>query len=408
MKKWLSLLLCLTMLCTSVPGCGEDAAENLSPQFSGPNDPAYIQYLEDMAYAGMEESFSGEEYSVESVRAVYISQEYLDELEFNSRQNIFFGFTLEEVLETFGEDRYVFTLGENHETTVIHVHDADFERDYSQILRNVAIGGGVILLCITVSVLTSGAGTPVCVQVIHAIAAGAATEAMRESVKGAVYGGLGAAICQWNETGSIDDSIYAGLSAASEGFKMGAIIGAVEGGIKGGIEYMIYSRLPSRPIDTNKIDIEQADSNDYNIKLSNESNKNTIPTPYESQDDAQRLFDTMGNSESQVAFLNGEVVHGKPDGCGIPDFILKDENGFIKEAYEVKNYDLVHNKASMLSVLRDELSNRAVNLPEGVQQHVVLDVRGRGYEVEFVEGIKQEIIDAFSNICPGMKVFAMW
>lgn len=52
------------------------------------------------------------DYFVENVQAVYISQEYLDELAFNSQENVYFGYTLSELNAQFQGEKYIFTLGE--------------------------------------------------------------------------------------------------------------------------------------------------------------------------------------------------------------------------------------------------------------------------------------------------------
>ena len=46
---------------------------------------------------------------VENVHAIYVSKEYLEEVSYNSQANIFFGYTIEEVKNTYGDTRFVFT-----------------------------------------------------------------------------------------------------------------------------------------------------------------------------------------------------------------------------------------------------------------------------------------------------------
>lgn len=58
--------------------------------FSSLSDEELLSYVEDVVYAETVASLDSEEYFVENVSAVYISQEYLDEITFNSQSNIFF------------------------------------------------------------------------------------------------------------------------------------------------------------------------------------------------------------------------------------------------------------------------------------------------------------------------------
>ena len=46
-------------------------------------------------------------------------KEYLDELAFNSQENVYFGYTLSELNAQFQGEKYIFTLGENNETVAV-------------------------------------------------------------------------------------------------------------------------------------------------------------------------------------------------------------------------------------------------------------------------------------------------
>ena len=88
------------------------------PSFGGLNDPELLSYVENNVYSNLVQTLASENYFVENVEAIYISQEYIDELIYNSQSNVFFGYTLEELNQQFQGERYVFTLGDNGETTV--------------------------------------------------------------------------------------------------------------------------------------------------------------------------------------------------------------------------------------------------------------------------------------------------
>ena len=199
------------------------------PTFAGMDDPKLLSYVENNVYANLVQTLDSDEYFVENVEAVYISQEYIDELTYNSQSNIFFGYTLEELNQQFQGDRYVFTLGDNGETTVKKMETV-YDDSTERIIKNVAIGGGVILLCVTVSVVTAGVGAPA-VSMIFAAAAKTGTTLALSS---AALGGAAATITTGYQTHDPEAAFKAGLVASSEGFKWGAISGAVIGGASEG------------------------------------------------------------------------------------------------------------------------------------------------------------------------------
>lgn len=220
MKKMASLLLMLSLLGTLLlPGF---AAAESQPDFRGLNDPALLPYIEDTLYAQLVGTLNSEDYFVENVSAVYISQEYLEELAYNSQANVFFGFTLAELEAQFQGEKYIFTLGDDGKTAVELW--TDYVDPYEQVIGNVAVGTGVILVCVTVSAVTGGA--PAC-SMIFAVAA--KTGALG-AVSGGVLGGVSAGIVTGIQTGDMDAALQAAVVAGSEGFKWGAITGAISGG----------------------------------------------------------------------------------------------------------------------------------------------------------------------------------
>ena len=55
-------------------------AEDTEPNFATLSDPSLLQYVEDNIYSDLVARFDSEDYIVESVNAVYVSEEYLEEV----------------------------------------------------------------------------------------------------------------------------------------------------------------------------------------------------------------------------------------------------------------------------------------------------------------------------------------
>ena len=239
MKRVVALLLSILMLLT---GCGQvqpvsessttaepTASNEIVPQFDSLDDEDLLAYVEDLVYSDAVTSLNSDEYFVENVSTVYISKEYLDEVAFNSQSNIYFGYTLAELDEVFQGTKYIFTLSDDGTTTVQELQEIE-DVSTETMLKNVAIGTGVILVCVTVSVVSAGAGAPAVSMIFAASAATAETFA----ISGAAFGGISAGIVRGIETGDFNEAVDAAAMGATEGFKWGAISGAIHGGVSEG------------------------------------------------------------------------------------------------------------------------------------------------------------------------------
>lgn len=205
--------------------------KNIVPEFDSLDDPSLLRYIEDNLYTELVEEFNSSDYFVENVVAIYLSEEYFEELEYNSRKNIYFGYTLDELDAAFQGTRYVFRLGDNNETIVEPF--GEYDDTYQRVIKDVAIGSGVILICVTVTVATAGAGAP---AVSMIFAAGAKTGATMALTSG-MFSGVATAIITGVETNDMEQAMKAGLLAGSESFKWGAITGVITGGATEGIKY---------------------------------------------------------------------------------------------------------------------------------------------------------------------------
>lgn len=330
------------------------------------NDPKTLQQLQDEVFAYTEEALSSEDYVVENVQAVYFSKEYMEELAFNSRKNVFFGYTLDEINAMYEGKRVVFTLGEDHKTIVKPFETYDVSMDCVGILKNVAVGAGVILLCVTVTALTGGTGTPKTVQILYAVASSAVKGAESGAAIGSVMGGVSSGIAKWSVNGDLNEAVRAAAEGAGEGIKWGAVAGAISGGIRGGIAY-----------------------------------KAVNPSWKQSEQYVLEKYG-HGNAAEQIAYLNGQEVSVFQEGSTRPDVVVN--LGDHLEAIEVKNYNLEQNASQLCHVIKREVTDRVAHLPEGSTQRIVLDVRGRGYTQSFTEKISYQIQSYCADIYADLPV----
>lgn len=343
-------------------------AADVQPNFASLNDPALLQYVEDNLYSDLVARFDSEDYIVEDISAVYVSEEYLEEVAYNSKKNIYFGYTLEELDAQFQGTRYIFSLGENGETVVEEF--AAYDDTYEKVIKNVAIGTGVILVCVTVSVVSGGVGAPAAVSMIFATAAKTGTV---YALSSGTISAVAAATITGIQTGDFEEAKKAAALAGSESCKLGAITGVIVGGA------------------TEAVTLYRSAT--------------TIPTPRESE--LVVLDRTKGASE-QLSYLDGVEVPPNTPGATRPDVVVKNANGTVK-AIEVKNYNLSHstNRNHLLNELERQVTSRASNLPAGSTQEIVLDVRGRGYSDELIEATITAIKNRLSSVYPDIPVTAL-
>jgi hypothetical protein len=231
-KQILSIILCLALLSLSIPGNAESSVASPTEinweqdvKFTGMSDETLLPYIEDTVYSQLVADLDSDEFFIEDVSAVYVSQEYLTELAYNSQENVFFGYSLSGLDEYFQGTRYVFTVDDNGQTTVEPLQVVK-DTTYEQLLKNVAVGTGVILVCVTVSAVTGGLGTAPAVSMIFAVAAKTAATC---ALSGTLISGGSAAVVKGYETGDLSEALKAGALGASEGYKWGAISGAITG-----------------------------------------------------------------------------------------------------------------------------------------------------------------------------------
>ena len=342
--------------------------EDIAPDFGGLDDSNLHQYVEDNLYAELTASFDSEDYIIENIATIYISEEYLEELAYNSQANVYFGYTLEELDAQFHGTRYIFTLGDDGKTTVEQF--SAYDDTYDRVIENVALGTGVILICVTVSIATGGTGMPTAVNMVFTSAAKTGTIYALSS------GGLSAVIAgvvKGIQTGDFDEAIKAAALIGSDSFKWGAITGVFAGGAEEAIKLYQSAR--------------------------------SIPSYRQSE---ITVLERTDNAVEQVAYINGVEVPYNAPGSTRPDVVVRNPNGTV-DAIEVKNYNLSEpaNRNVMLNSLEKEITDRTINLPAGSTQQIVLDVRGRNFTDELIEGVKALIWERLENIYPNIPITVM-
>ena len=386
-KRSIILFIIVTMLLQSLFTCsyadnttsGTESTGEQLPEFKRLNDPDLLQYVEDTVYSDLVEEFGSEDYIIENVKAAYVSKEYLEELNYNSQANIFFGYTLAELDGQFQGKRYVFTLGDYGETVVkeFEAYDDTFEK----VIKNVAIGTGVILVCVTVSVVTGGVG----MAPISMVFAASAKSATAFALSSSVIGGVSAGIVEGVRSNDFDAALKAGALSGSEGFKWGAISGAIVGGA---------SELSAIHRASNAVDGAMFQS------------KGTVEIPENCPKWRQaelRALNESGGYE-QLSFLDGKQVPLNTKNATRPDVV--NFLGDHIEAVEVKYYNLESPESlnTLYSELDRQITSRVTNLPKGSTQRIVLDVTDRGFSETTCNNVVSNIRDMLDNVYPNIPI----
>lgn len=214
---------------------GEDLIEQAPPYHSGPDiavkgldDPTLLSYVEDNVYSELVTQLNSEDYFIENVEAEYYPKEYIEALVSNSQANLYFGYTSAELNAQFSGTKYVFTLGADGLTKVVPMETVN-DDIYVKAMEDVIVGSGVILVCVTVSLVAAPAA-----PAVGMIFAASASTGTTFALHSGAISFAAAAIAKGYETESFDQAIKAGVEAAGEGFKWGAITGAVVGGVSQG------------------------------------------------------------------------------------------------------------------------------------------------------------------------------
>lgn len=110
------------------------------------------------------------------------------------------------------------------------------------------------------------------------------------------------------------------------------------------------------------------------------------PTPRQSEKDVGASLGE--NGKAQVSFKDGaEVKYGTKDSVR-PDWCVGNTCSI-----EVKNYNLEKNQSGLISNVSDQIVKRSYNLPEGMEQRVVIDIRGQNVSFDQENYIIKKIVE---------------
>jgi filamentous hemagglutinin len=109
------------------------------------------------------------------------------------------------------------------------------------------------------------------------------------------------------------------------------------------------------------------------------------PTPRQSEIDVG--VDLPPGARPQVSFKNGQEVPYGTSGSVRPDYCL----GNVCSV-EVKNYNITTNSNGLVSNVSQQAIDRAANLPPGMTQTVVIDIRGQTVTTQQLDAIRLQIV----------------
>lgn len=294
-------------------------------EFDTLNDDDLMRYVEDNIYARLVEELDSDEYFVENVSAAYVSQEYIDELTFNSQSNVYFGYTLAELDEMFQGTRYVFTLGDEGDTIVTAFET--YDDTYEKVVKNVAVGTGVILVCVTVSLVSGGSGAPAVSMIFAASAKTGTIVALSSGILSSIAAGVTTGI----QTKDMKQAIRAAALAGSESFKWGAIAGVVQSGAS---EFQVLKGATLNGLTMNQAAVIQKESK--------------YPVEVIKQFHTIEEYEVFKTANLKPYMINGKTALIRSD----IDLNMVDENGYTnlqrmklgKAPYDAKgvSYELHH------------------------------------------------------------------
>lgn len=180
--------------------------------FAGLDDEDLLKYVEDNIYYQLIPELNRDDIMIEDVSAKYVSKDYIKNITYNSRSNLYFGYDTKDLNNMMNGQKYIFTLGPNGKTIVKPI-DKILDTITEDMVKNVVVGSGVILICVTVSITTRKIA-----PAIKTIFWASAVKGTSFALHSGGFAAVSASIIRGYQTGDIDEAIKAGALAGSEGF----------------------------------------------------------------------------------------------------------------------------------------------------------------------------------------------
>lgn len=112
------------------------------------------------------------------------------------------------------------------------------------------------------------------------------------------------------------------------------------------------------------------------------------PSPRQSEIDVGQ--DLGPGHRPQVSYLNGKEVKYGTAGSVRPDYVAPGDVA----SFEVKNYNLANNQSGLINNVSTQAVQRAQHLPAGMEQQVIIDIRGQvvsnAQKNDIIRGIVQQ------------------
>uniref|UniRef100_UPI002018256E VENN motif pre-toxin domain-containing protein n=1 Tax=Cupriavidus sp. 2SB TaxID=2502199 RepID=UPI002018256E len=116
------------------------------------------------------------------------------------------------------------------------------------------------------------------------------------------------------------------------------------------------------------------------------------PTPPTSEKDVGA--DLGPGHSPQVSYKDGQKVPYGTPGSVRPDHVADDGSA----SFEVKNYNVATNANGLINNVAKQAINRAVNLPAGMEQQIIIDVRGQTVSADQERALVRGIVSKSNGI----------
>jgi len=127
----------------------------------------------------------------------------------------------------------------------------------------------------------------------------------------------------------------------------------------------------------------------------NGSSESTTPSrPGWRQSENDVGLDLGPSYDPQTSYKNGQKVPNGTAGSVRPDFVAQD--GSL--SFEVKNYNINSNSSGLINNVAQQAIQRQANLPDGMQQQIVIDVRGQTITPQQEIAIRQGIVSKSNGV----------